>query len=370
LQLPFSTVGSLNGVHLFCKTQNVGLEMTNFGDNGLIIWKEYESLLFIGISTNLSEKVLRSLIEKSYQAMIMHVGINEIKNIRNIERFKRDLKSSFYQIVEKLMEFSENDLLDYNECILSSEASTIQEKLIEFNEKAHSPYGFVLSRNRLICATEAFYGLNAADRKLLILLVTQSNVLQKDFPIYLPNNSPTLAYRLISLPLLQGITINLICGAHPTFTELEVLSQDFWQDHYEMLVSSEVNNPRNFPPTVELEPSILGFLLINKLQKKFVISKNVQQVYGKKSSHRMDILRSFYHQIVDVEDFSDSTLHSSDNVQITEQYYTSDYHKCHAIISDECILCVLYLSSIPTYTMQFVTQDLMQKLLNEKSYYL
>lgn len=342
--------------------------MTHFGDNGLIVWKEYESLLFIGISTNLTEKVLRSLIEKSFEAMVLHVGINEIKNIRNIERFKRDLKSSFYQIVDKLMEYCENDLLDYNECILSSEASAIHEKLLDFTEKVHSPYGFILSRNRLICATEAFYGLQATDRKLLIILVTQSSVIQKDYPIYLPNNSPTLAYRLISLPLLQGITVNLICGAQPTFMELELMSQEYWQDHYEMLVSAEVNNPRNFPPSIELDASILGFLLINKQQKKYVISKNVQQAIGKKSSHRMDILRSFFNQIVDTDDFGDSSLYDKDDVQVNEQYYTSDYHKCHAIIADECTLCVLYMSSIPTYTMKFVTQDLMQKLMHEKSY--
>lgn len=43
-QLPFSTVASFNGVHLFCKTQNVGLDMTEFDDNELVIWKEYESV--------------------------------------------------------------------------------------------------------------------------------------------------------------------------------------------------------------------------------------------------------------------------------------------------------------------------------------
>lgn len=342
--------------------------MTQFSDNGLILWKEFESLLFIGISTNLTEKVLKSLIDKSFQAMVLHVGINDIKNMRNVDRFKRDLKSSYFQTVEKLMEFTETDLLDYNESILCNEAAAIQEKLIEFSEKTFSPYCFVLSRNRLICATEGFYDLHVTDRKLLILLLSQSSALQKDFPIFLPNKSPTIAYRLVSLPLIQGISVGLICGVKPSYGELELLSQDFWQDHYELLVSAEVGNPKNFPPSIELDSTIMGFLLINKVHKKYIISKNIQQVVGKRSSHRMDILRAFFHQSVDTDDFHNSPLYNVDSIKVTEQYYTSDYHKCHALIRDETVLCVLYLSAIPTHAMQFVSQELLDKLTAEKSY--
>lgn len=342
--------------------------MTNFDDNGLIIWKEYETLLFIGISTNLTEKVLKNLIEKSFQAMVLHVGINEIKNMKNVDRFKRDLKSSYFQSVEKLIEFSETDLLDYNESILSYESEAILEKLNEFSGQTFSPYCFILTKNRLICATEGFYDLHSSDRKLLILQLTHSSALQKDFPIFLPMKSPTIAYRLISLPLIQGISVGLICGVKPTYGELEVLSQEFWQDHYDLLLSAEVANPRNFPPSIELDSSIMGFLLINKIQKKYVISKNVQQVVGKRSSHRMDILRSFFHQSVDCDDFQDSTLYQADSVKVTEQFYTSDYHKCHALICDESVLCVLYLSAIPSHTMRFISQELLSKLISEKSY--
>ena len=367
-QLPFSTVASFNGVHLFCKTQNVGLDMTEFDENGLVIWKEFESLLFIGISTNLTEKVLRNLIEKSFLAMVLHVGINEVKNMKNVDRFKRDLRSSYFQIVEKLMEFSETDLLEYNESILCHEAEAIQEKLIEFSVQTSSPYSFILSKNRLICATEGFYDLHVTDRKMLILLLTQSSALQKDFPIFLPKKSPTVAYRLISLPLIQGISVGLICGAKPSYEELEALSQEYWQDHYELLVSAEVGNPRNFPPSLELDPAIMGFLLVNKALKKYVISKNIQQVVGKRGSHRTDILKAFFHQCVDNDDHNNSPSHGAGSYKVTDQYYTSDYHKCHATIKDEVILCVLYVSAVPTHTMRFITQDLLARLNAEKSY--
>lgn len=342
--------------------------MTEFDDNGLVIWKEYESLLFIGISTNLTEKVLRNLIEKSFLGMVLHVGINEIKNMRNVDRFKRELRSSYFQIVEKLMEFAETDLLDFNESILCHEAEEIQEKLVEFSQQTSSPYSFILSQKRLICGTEGFYDLHVCDRKLLILLLTQSSALQKDFPIFLPMKSPLVAYRLIQLPLIQGISICLICGVKPGYEELEALSQEFWQDHYDLLLSAEVGNPRNFPPTIDLDPAIMGFLLINRVLKKFVISKNIQQVAGKRGSHRMDILRTFFHQCVDTGENNDAPSHGPGSYKITDQYYTSDYHKCHASIRDDSILCVLYVSAVPTHAMRFITQDLQAKLVAEKSY--
>lgn len=360
-------MASFNGVHLFCKTQNVGLDLTEFDESGLVIWKEYESLLFIAISTNLTEKVLRNLIEKSFLAMVLHVGINEIKNMKNVDRFKRDLRASYFQSVEKLMEFSETDLLDFNESILCHEAEAIQEKLIEFSSHTSTPYSFMLCKHRLICATEGFYDLHVSDRKMLILLLNQSSALQKDFPIFLPKKSPTVAYRLISIPLIQGISVGIICGAKPSFEELEMLCQEYWQDHYELLISSEVGNPRNFPPSIELDSSIMGFLLINKILKKYVISKNVQQV-GKRSSHRMDILRGFFHQCVDTDEHNDSPPQGPGSYKVSDQYYTSDYHKCHASIKDDSILCVLYVSAVPTHTMRFITQDLQARLLAEKSY--
>lgn len=302
--------------------------------------------------------------------MVLHIGIGEIKSARNVDRLKRDLKSSFFQMIEKLMEYAENDLLSYNESILCHEASLIHEKLTAFSELSlASQYCFILSKNRIICATDAFYDLHVDDRKLLILLLTQSNILQKDIPVYLPHKSPTIAYRLIGLPLIQGITIGLLCGQQPSYDELEILSQDFWQDSYELLVSAEISNPRNFPPTIELDSSTLGFLLVNKSTKKYVISRNVQLIANKRNSHRMDILRTFFHQAVDCDIFKKSPFYddTNENIAVNEHFYVSDYHKCHALIQNQNILCVLYLSVIPTYTMRFITQDLLNKLLGDKS---
>jgi hypothetical protein len=92
------------------------------------------------------------------------------------------------------------------------------------------------------------------------------------------------------------------------------------------------------------------------------MSRNVQQT-AKQSGlqsgrHRLDILRTFFHQTVDVmqEDLERSAFFK-ENIKNTEQFWIAEYHKCHALISDENILCVLYVSAVPTHTMRWVLKN-------------
>lgn len=123
--------------------------------------------------------------------------------------------------------------------------------------------------------------------------------------------------------------------------------------------------------------SIFRIILINKNQQKYVMSRNLQQTTsGKRASsgaHRLDILRTFFHQSVDViEDYSvendaDTTTSTDESyvcdesgasttaltINCLESYWCSDYHKCHSYCLDDNIICILYVSSIPTHSMRF-----------------
>lgn len=109
---------------------------------------------------------------------------------------------------------------------------------------------------------------------------------------------------------------------------------------------------------MELDPGILGILLINKIQQKYVISRNIQITNsGQRSgTHRLDILRTFFHQAVDLlEDFVDLTQTDEENnkkIKNLENYWCSDYHKCHALRREENLICILYTAAIPTHTMR------------------
>lgn len=130
-------------------------------------------------------------------------------------------------------------------------------------------------------------------------------------------------------------------------------------------------------------------LLINYSSGKYIISKNPHQNATKKiasSSHRLDILRTFYYRMVLFFLLSDEDKKRNDvEKQMTknekrkaqkenfdlpnigkETYWCSEYHKCHALISQENILCVLYNSSVPTFEMRFITQKTLKALISEK----
>lgn len=106
-------------------------------------------------------------------------------------------------------------------------------------------------------------------------------------------------------------------------------------------------------------------LLINVDTGKYVLSRNPQQNNSKRNvsgSHRLDILRTFYYRAVGqlvpkTED--DSTVAS-------ETYWCSEYHKCHAARVGSDILCLLYVSSIPTHAMRLITQKTLKVLTSDK----
>uniref|UniRef100_A0A182NUV5 Fuzzy n=1 Tax=Anopheles dirus TaxID=7168 RepID=A0A182NUV5_9DIPT len=365
--LPFSTIASLNGVHMFCKSQGVDLPITYLEDS-MIMWKEFEgTIVMIGIARDITEKTLRHLLDYSYQAMVFCVGIQSIKKIKNIDRFKRELKN-YYPLIDQLLEVVESDLFRYVDCVLCSESMGMLTKLNEFSLQIGSPFCAILVRQRIACGTEGWWDLDVIDRKLLMLLLNASSTIQQDVPVYLPKKSPSIAYRFISIPLTQGVSICALCGAEPKYDVLQGLSQQFWMSELDMLIAAEQKYPKSFPAGIELDAHILGFLLLNREQAKYVMSRSGGPTPnsatagkgrhqgtlglssgGTSSAHRLDILRSFFHQSVDV---MEDTLREGDRVMNLEQYWCSDYHKCHALIEGSNVLCVLYTSAIPTHIMR------------------
>ncbi|XP_001654982.2 protein fuzzy homolog isoform X1 [Aedes aegypti] len=364
--LPFSTIASLNGVHMFCKSQSVDLSITHL-EEGMIIWKEYDgTLMMIGIAKGITEKVLRNLMNFSYYSMVFCVGIAAIKKIKNIDRFKRELKNC-YTLIDQLLEVVESDFFRYNEAVLCPESMAMLVKLNEFSIQIGSPFCSILVRQKVACGTEGWWDLDIVDRKLLMVLLNASSTIQQDVPVFLPKKSPGIAYRFISIPITQGVSICALCGAEPPYDKLQTMSQQFWMNEIDLLITAEQNYPKNYPATVELDSSILGFLLVSKEQSKYVISRNVHlTTTGKRTlsgNHRLDILRTFFHQSVEA---MEDMFRDGDKVMNLEQYWCSDYHKCHALVEGQNILCVLYTSAIPTHIMRLITQKTLNTLISDK----
>lgn len=203
------------------------------------------------------------------------------------------------------------------------------------------------------------------DRKLLLTILSVSNLVQVDVPVYLPKKSPNIAYRFVCIPIFQMISVCVVCGAEPKFADALSLVQHIFRNDLELLRNAKLCFPRNFSTNLpQFDPSILGILLVNRTQSKYVMSRNLQPSVGNKrvintgGHHRLDILRTFFHQAVDVidsflcDDSSSALVPQSNPCKAVESYWSLEYHKCHSYVSGDNLICILYSANIPTFTMR------------------
>lgn len=262
--------------------------------------------------------------------------------------------------MDKLIENIDSDLLKLSDCIIPSGGTEILSRLNEFSEQVGSPFCcVVMSRQKIVAGTEGWWDLNVIDRKLLITILGVSNSVQVDVPVYLPKKSPNIAYRFVCIPIFQMISVCVVCGAEPNYATAMSLVQHIWRNDLELLRNAKLCYPRNFSTNLpQFDPSILGILLVNRTHSKYVMSRNLQPAVGNKrvintgGHHRLDILRTFFHQAVDiidsflVEESSSVLVPQSSPCKAIESYWTLEYHKCHSYISGENLICILYTCSV------------------------
>lgn len=132
-QMTFSEIASLNVVHMFLKSQNVTLSSTDLSDT-TVIWKEFEqSITLIAMASGVTKYVLEKFLDATFGAMVLFIGIDEIKNIKNIERLKKDMRLCS-PVIDRLMDCldigdkisAKADMINMTECIISAENHLLQ----------------------------------------------------------------------------------------------------------------------------------------------------------------------------------------------------------------------------------------------------
>lgn len=238
-------------------------------------------------------------------------------------------------------------------------------------------YGCVLVHGCLAVATNGWWSLDPIERKLLIMTIaTETNYTARDLPIFLPYKSPNIAFRLVSITLINHVEVVSLCGPNPELSEIERYAVQCWKTSMDILRNSEQCYLRNVPAALSLDINALGFLLANCKVDKFVLSRNAQSTKNRVTgTHRLDILRTFYHQAIEI--FMLSSECEEGNIEMNleskwkfvgakETYLCSEYHKCHALKYEDHILCVLYASVVPTHTMRLITDKILKVLLIDK----
>lgn len=87
-------MASLNGVYTYTKTR--GAELVNTcSDDCSVVWKEYHNtfmLCIVATDSTLSSCHLQHILDLVFNTMVFYLGLEELVNVKNIERLKKDLK--------------------------------------------------------------------------------------------------------------------------------------------------------------------------------------------------------------------------------------------------------------------------------------
>lgn len=365
---------------MFGSNQDVEL-LASTTDDAKVIWKVYhESMTLIAVSQDdmADDCHLTNLLNYAFQIVVLLCGLDEVTNIKNIERFKKELKVC-NQLIDRLVDppTSFSILTNTAEIISAPECGILQNFLDAFTEAAESSYGCLFIDDKIVVATKKWWSLSANELVLLSLLVSSlQQCSSRDVPIFLPDSHPTIPHRLMTYKLTKKAEVCVICGQSPSLAELENEVVRFWRPAYDSLMSVTSVVPRNFPANITLDPNILCFLLVNTETNRCLGSTSPTENSGPLGDslsvpQRREVLTSFYKQMVGT--FFTSVIVGSDKGpsefthQPMESYITTDSHKCYVIQSGPYQLYIVYTDSIPTYAMRSVSHKTLALLSKDRN---
>lgn len=383
-QLPFSIIGSLNGVHMFGTGHNASLSCCETEQGGRVVWRVFhDSLMLIGISSSaaISELHLRRLLENTWNCMVLVLGLDELANMRNIERLKRELRSCYWLIdmlLERGVDDSDQglmgDLTHCTDCILLAQPELLQETLESFARAAESEFGCLLFHGRLAVGTEKWWRLAPQELVLLSALADlPPGKTSCDYPVFLPQGSPNVALRLLCFQLLPGVLACVLCGPRPSLYQVENEQvYRFWSPVVENLRSClDKAFHSALSPSINLRQDVLALLLINRETRRSVSS--LAHACSKATpflspARRWDLLRHFY--TFAVTRYFTSEESSSSECPTTQQlheefsagfmhlpmhcYLVTDECKCYAVQTPQHQLFLLTDLSVPTFALRSV----------------
>ncbi|XP_019597138.2 protein fuzzy homolog isoform X5 [Rhinolophus sinicus] len=232
-QLPFSVIGSLNGVHMFGQNLEVQLSSARTKDT-TVVWKSFHdsiTLIVLSSEEDTLELKLERLLQMVFGAMVLLVGLEELTNIRNVERLKKELRTS-YRLIDSFLRDSEliGDLTQCVDCVVPPEGSLLQ-----------------------------------------------------------------VPHRLLTLTLLPGLELCLLCGPRPPLSQLDPqLLERWWQPLLDPLRACLPLGPRALPAGFPLHTDILGLLLLHLELKRCLFTVEPSGAKEPSPEQRRRLLRSFY----------------------------------------------------------------------------
>lgn len=387
--LPFSVIGTLNGVFMFASSHGAQLHSVNTVDSK-IVWKAFHNSITLILVTKddcASDVYVSRLLEYIFQSIVLVYGLDDVTNIKNVERMKKEIKIAF-GLVDRLLEAASQASFSFTthcvDVILSPENPILQTYLDTFAEAAHSPYGCLLVAGKVAVATKKWWELSALELVLLPLLLNElTTSASRDIAVFLPITSPKVPHRLLSFQLVQDIEVCVLCGPTPSLAQLEREVERFWRSSVESLKCILRQHPNNIPNSVVLDENMLGFVLVNVTTHRCLSSVEGHSAdvrrHGKvmSTARTKEVLESFYRTVVGqlwpspgLETIGTECwpeLHQQLAHKPRESYICTSTHKCYFLSAEDHLFFAVYLPAVPTYAMRSVTHKTLQAILKDKS---
>lgn len=280
--------------------QNLDVQLNSARTEGTtVVWKSFhDSITLILLSEEgTSELRLERTLHMVFGAMVLIVGLEELTNIRNVERLKKELRAS-YCLIDSFLRNSEliGDLTQCVDCAIPLEGSLMQETLLGFAEATGTAFVSLLVSGRVVAATESWWRLGMPEAVLLPWLVgSLPPQAARDYPVYLPHGSPKVPHRLLTLTLLRGLELCLLCGPRPPLGQLDPqLLERWWQPLLEPLRACLPLGPRALPEGFPLHSDILGLLLLHLELRRCLFTVEPSSDKEPSPEQRRRLLRNFY----------------------------------------------------------------------------
>ncbi|XP_038071575.1 protein fuzzy homolog isoform X2 [Patiria miniata] len=390
--LAFAEQGMLYGVQMFAQNHDVGLQSTTT-EEAKVVWKVFHNsvtLVLIVPDDGCSDVHLNTLLDHIFHTMVMFIGLDTLENIKNVERLRRDLKVCF-GVIDFLLVNSEffGGLCEAVDVLACPENATLQEPLEAFINSADSTFGCLHCNGRLVTATDKWWSLTGQEMTLLAAFInTLPTGTSSDVPIYLPHASPKVPHRLLSISLLPGVIVSVLCLDTPTLADAQAtLVEPSWRAYVESLRACQKASlaGQHIPKSLSVDSGILGFLLVNTNQHKCLSSCRLPIQEGSAAdrrplthSRRRQVLNAFYRNTVGTlfpvchspqrTDPSGDTS-STFSHTVKETYMHAKDHKCYAIYSNPYQLFVVCSVAVPNYALRSISVDLLNTLSKDKVFH-
>ena len=380
--ISFPLIGSLNGIHMFGKNQGAELLSTS-SESGIIYWKQFENIKFILIVAKdfCCAKYVEVLLNNVYKSMIMSIGETELTNQNsNIERLKKKMKLCI-PLLDSMLEKQNlmSTFTQTTEILHVLNANILKNYLTSFTEDLDSEFGCITMNGKITIATDKFWQLQTIETALLSFVMNgQKNSTASDIPVYLPNGSPTVPHRLITIKLIDNVQVGVVCGPEPSLQDiLKKYVVHYWSPLVPSLRECMRSIPRCYPPEIKLDDNILSVFLFNLNDGQCLLSLHTHGFntgsdfeFLDDASNRYDALIKFFFTSNEIiQDSAEKSLPPTavkGQSEVKEMYQCHSTHKCYMIRNPSYEIYALFTNQVPTYAMAHLTGATLKLLTKDR----